>query len=668
MDFLGVRNHIREHYSDFTWPKVKLENLCVPKGGAEIVKFTPTQNFIRHFFTPESAYKGMLLYHGVGTGKTCCAIATASTFFEKEGYTILWVTRTTLKSDIYKNMFDQVCNLNLQDKDAPTKSMLSKSWRFNPMSYKQFSNLVTGKNDLYNQLVKLNGAEDPLKKTLLIIDEAHKLYGGNDLSGNERPDMERFKESIMNSYEKSGKDSVRLLMMTATPITNDPMELIKIVNLCKEADRQLPDDYEAFARIYNNPEGMFTKKGARQFLDAISGHVSYLNREKDARQFSQPIIIPVDVPMSGSLVSKVTSKELKEKTDALKKIKAELSARKKQLTKDRAAIKKTCVGLKKTEREECLKRIMEEIKELEKTVKADLDVLEQEKNDIENVVKDVKAVKKDKTTQGGIIMNKCVKKTGAAANTPSPKKLRYVSSIYVTTDKKSGFLHLENDLQRDDIFKMVKAAMDDFNQVFEPSTMKLVKNQAIITYIRGDDDKPSLYNEAYYIKWNEKIKKAGVLDFTSPPVFAQNYSYDYEDKIKVKSKSSTAGADVIKFKSPVHVTIHDTSKDKELKGYLHKNKALQTKETYKAITQALNDFNSDEDVDWDFDVSNPTMKLVDNYVIVTFKINSKLNYKEIDQLAYDLEEHYATIENIPYNMKGEIVVTLTFGPDVVYLG
>ena len=408
MDFLGIRNHIRDHYGTFAWPKVKLENLCVPKGGAEVVKFTPTQNFIRHFFTPDSAYKGMLLYHGVGTGKTCCAIATASTFFEKEGYTILWVTRTTLKSDIYKNMFDQVCNLNLQDKANPKKSMLSKSWKFNPMSYKQFSNLVSGKNALYDQLVKQNGAQDPLKKTLLIIDEAHKLYGGNDLSGNERPDMEKFKASIMNSYEKSGKDSVRLLMMTATPITNDPMELIKIVNLCKESDRQLPDDYEAFAKIYNNEEGMFTKKGARQFLDAISGHVSYLNREKDARQFSQPIIIPVDVPMSGSMAPRFSPAEIKAKREAFKKVKVDLAAKKKDLTKERNDLKKTCVGLKKTDRAECLERIAIQIKQLEENVKEQMSEFEKNKEEIQNHMNQYKTLKADKFSQGSIIMKKCL--------------------------------------------------------------------------------------------------------------------------------------------------------------------------------------------------------------------------------------------------------------------
>jgi hypothetical protein len=161
-----------------------LENLCQDKtggGSGEILKYTPTQDFIRHYFTPQNPLKGMLLWNSVGTGKSCSAIALATSTFEKQGYTILWVTRTTLKSDIWKNMFDQVCNEDIREKiqnssliipeeQKKRMKLLSKSWRIRPMSYKQFSNLVSKQNAFYKTLVKINGEIDPLRKTLLIID------------------------------------------------------------------------------------------------------------------------------------------------------------------------------------------------------------------------------------------------------------------------------------------------------------------------------------------------------------------------------------------------------------------------------------------------------------------------------------------------------------------
>jgi len=311
LGFEDMRRYIKDQFGEFKWTDVKMENLCADKqggGSGQIINFTPTQDFIRNYFTPTNPVKGMLLHHSVGTGKTCSAIAAATTNFEKQGYTILWVTRTTLKSDIWKNMFDQVCNesirhqltnsgLQIPNDQNKRMRLLSKAWSIRPMSYKQFSNLVSKQNSLYDALVKKNGKEDPLRNTLLIIDEAHKLYGGGDLSSIERPDMNALHQALMYSYQYSGQNSVKLLLMTATPVTNDPMELIKLLNLCKGPEEQMPADFDSFARKYLNDDGEFTDKGRGEYLDDIAGYVSYLNREKDARQFSQPIIHHIEVPI-----------------------------------------------------------------------------------------------------------------------------------------------------------------------------------------------------------------------------------------------------------------------------------------------------------------------------------------------------------------------------------
>jgi hypothetical protein len=676
MTFLEVRNFMRDNFIEFTWPKVHLENLCQTRGGSDLVNFTPTQDLIRNYFTPKSAYKGILLWHTVGTGKchgkntkilmydgsiklvqdvqigdqlmgddstprtvlalgrgqdnmykikqeygddytvnsehilclkdnqdniieievkdylaqnnklsgfktdvifnhketifdsydigfelikdhvstnylfsskntrlymlagiidhygmisnneyilppiknlqflarslgfyadlksdkihivgnnipvrnpqlklvnniskydiqiehigfdnyygftldgnqryllgdftvthnTCCAIATASSSYEKEGYTVLWVTRTTLKSDIWKNMFDQVCSMVIQDKmlkgqtipadPSKRQRMLSKSWKIKPMSYKQFSNLISGKNQLYNDLVAINGSQDPLRKTLLIIDEAHKLYGTGDLSGNERPDMSKLHKAIMHSYETSKADSVKVMLMTATPITNDPMELIKLINLCREV--QIPDDYGKFMSLYLNEFGKFTKKGMRQYLDDIAGSISFLSREKDARQFSQPTLIPVTVPLStgensvdiDSIESEINNKldtnksEIGNYKELMSKIKQHRIQSKKQF-------KTKCVGRKGPERQTCLQEAELDIMYQDKTYESDLtDYAEK----ISELTQSTKTLKKDlqlkkkqakeEVSQKAIIDNKCIKTKRVKKVTPRDK-------------------------------------------------------------------------------------------------------------------------------------------------------------------------------------------------------------------------------------------------------
>lgn len=310
-DCKDMHKYINEHFGNCMWDTPKMENGCVeqnknndikPKKNASLINYTPTQKFISHYFSPELFAKGMLLWHSVGTGKTCSAIASVSNEFERQGYTILWVTRTTLKSDIWKNIFSQVCHAKLREllvenpnfdipKDPKKQfELLSKSWRIRPISYKQFSNLVSKKNIYYERLVKLNGEADPLRKTVIVIDEAHKLYGVSDLSTIEKPDMNKFHEALMNSYTISGNESAKVLLMTATPITENPLELVKLINLCKPLDMQMPSEINLFASKYLDENGYFTTAGKKKFKDDMSGYISYLNRERDARTFSQPII------------------------------------------------------------------------------------------------------------------------------------------------------------------------------------------------------------------------------------------------------------------------------------------------------------------------------------------------------------------------------------------
>jgi hypothetical protein len=296
--------YILENYSQCTWPKPKIENQCiiqpqpdaVPRG-PKIVKFTPTQEFIRTYFTPRNPYRGMLIQHGVGCGKTCTAIATSTSTFDREGYRIIWVTRTSLKSDLYKNMFDLVCNAHIKEmieggKTIPTDSgermkLLGKAWSIHPISYKQFSNMVEGKNELHKKLVKINGEEDPLRKTLIIIDEAHKLYGGDDMSGRERPNLEAFHDALMNSYSLSGRDSARVLLMTATPYTSNPMEFFQLMNLIRDPEEQLPTSFDELRDSYLDEGGRFTPEGRMELMNKLAGQISYLNRQNDVRQFAQ---------------------------------------------------------------------------------------------------------------------------------------------------------------------------------------------------------------------------------------------------------------------------------------------------------------------------------------------------------------------------------------------
>jgi len=349
--YLDLKDYIDKNYSDYKWKKIEKVNLCkddIVKN--DKIEFSVSQNFVRNYFTPDNVNNGLLLYHSVGTGKTCSGIAVASNF-EREDYTIIWVTRHTLKQDIWKNMFEKVCNTIIQEKIdkglilpeklRDRKKLINKNW-FPILSYKQFTNLIAKKNKFYDDLVKINGKNDPFKKTLIIIDEVHKLYSKN-LSGNEKPDIKELKSVFNRSYKLSKKESVKLLLLTATPITDDPLSLIKILNLILNEEDEFNEDVDNFIKEYCNENGMFSYNGLNKFLSKSVGIVSYLNRSSDVRQFAYPVV-------SNILVEGVKS-DLKERLEILERNK----------------------GIEKDKKE--LKEIRLKIKEIKKDIKEDTSVL-----------------------------------------------------------------------------------------------------------------------------------------------------------------------------------------------------------------------------------------------------------------------------------------------------
>jgi hypothetical protein len=412
MNLKEMMTYIR-NFNKFAYPTIQLENKCVSGGATDVVSFTPSQNFVRHYFQQSSAYKGLLLHHSVGTGKTCTAIASATTGFED--YTILWVTRHTLKNDIWKNMFDQVCHVGIQDKidkGLPLKKvsikskskLISDKW-MNPISYKQFSNMLLKKNKIYDEMVKRNGEQDPLRKTLLIIDEAHKLYAPS-VAQSEKPNTDILEEMIQKSYNISGDDSVRLLVMTATPYTEDGMEMVKLLNLLRQNDK-FPDNFENFSSVYLDDGGKFTKSGITKFQNQLSGYISYLNRSNDARSFAYPVMHDVVVNMS---VEKKKIKTEHPNTTIHKTIKGEI--------KELNQIQKIKANYTKALHKKCLSDAKDDLKSFKKATMV-------EKNDLLSKCKDMNVkerkecrqkIKEDNLTKKALFESNISRRTNHCEN------------------------------------------------------------------------------------------------------------------------------------------------------------------------------------------------------------------------------------------------------------
>lgn len=273
-----------EKYKEYKWHVPNLINECTEpsKDTIKDVILNNTQAFVSKFIQPDKT-NGMLLWHSVGSGKTLSAIAILKNFEEK-GYNTLFVTRTTLKGDLQKAL-----------------NMIPLSKKLTVLSYKQFSNIGKKSGNLYKFLLEKAQAiskntTDPLYKTIIIIDEVHKLYT-KDLKPQEMHDIRLIENIIHESYSYSQRNACKVILMSATPITENPMEIISLFNLIIRKPKNR-FNLNTFKDMYLKEDGYFSDEGKRSFQDYIKDLVSYIDLSKDPRKFAQVKITEILVPVS----------------------------------------------------------------------------------------------------------------------------------------------------------------------------------------------------------------------------------------------------------------------------------------------------------------------------------------------------------------------------------
>ena len=198
---------------------------------------------------------------------------------------------------------------------------------------------MRGENDSYRRLIKRNPTNngDPLRKVIVIIDEAHKIFDGS-LGPLERPNIELLHSGIQKSYNLSKKNSVRLIFLTATPIINDGMDLVHMLNMMIPLKKdKLPHNFELFKEKYLDDDGTFKSNMKNTFQNKVAGLISYLDRTKDPTQFAQARYKTISVPLSTLSSTKSISnlnEDILEYKDKLLKSKERFEKKKKKYLSD----------------------------------------------------------------------------------------------------------------------------------------------------------------------------------------------------------------------------------------------------------------------------------------------------------------------------------------------
>ena len=291
---------------------------------------TSVQQLITRFLHPDTPYNGILLYHGVGVGKTCTAITAAETFLDvmpaakvyiiapqaiadgfrrtifdvnklvpttKEEYAL---TKEVWKSPqctgmTYVRLANQAQNEKREEVAKEVEKLIKQ--RYKIMGYLAFANWIIAKfreipevitgQALHDRKVAL--LQELFADHLLIIDEAHNLRDADTDAGAEIPADEPDRAKLTELAE--GKrltpilqeilrvaEGLRLMLMSATPMYNTAQEIIFLMNLLTLNDTK--DDMLRLevGKVFR-ADGQFKEGGADELAKRIKRYVSYMRGE-----------------------------------------------------------------------------------------------------------------------------------------------------------------------------------------------------------------------------------------------------------------------------------------------------------------------------------------------------------------------------------------------------
>lgn len=224
----------------------------------------PHQEFVRQYLSNKSPYRGLLLYHGLGVGKTCSSIAVTEGLLEDRRVVVMLpaALRTNYLNEIKKCGNESYLKENLywgfskvkQPKNVsaairqlhggvwvPDKKKPSNLDRLSPNQLAQIDAQIADTIERsysfvhYNGLTKakledmsMNGRVNPFDDHVVVIDEVHNMISG---VSNSAPIMSTLYDLVLNAK------NVKLVLLSGTPIINKPFEIGLTLNLVKGPER-----------------------------------------------------------------------------------------------------------------------------------------------------------------------------------------------------------------------------------------------------------------------------------------------------------------------------------------------------------------------------------------------------------------------------------------------
>ena len=291
----------------------------------------PHQLFVKNFLSFQTPYNGLLLYHGLGTGKTCSAIGIAEemrNYMKQVGIKqrILIIASPNVQANFRLQLFDerklkkvpnpnQTVGISNSEEDVwnidscignsllkeinPTNlkglsrekiisqinTIINNYYVF--MGYGQLANYIsdkikvdekTGYSEKERNEIEIKNIKQIFNNRLIIIDEVHNIRL-TDENNNK-------KTAVLLMKLAKHAENMRLLFLSATPMFNSYKEIIWLTNLLNLNDkRSIIEISDVFDKNGNfrqgklNPDGKYTENGRNLLKRKLTGYISYVRGE-----------------------------------------------------------------------------------------------------------------------------------------------------------------------------------------------------------------------------------------------------------------------------------------------------------------------------------------------------------------------------------------------------
>ena len=261
------------------------------------------QRFLKNFMASNTPYNGVLIFHGLGVGKTCAAIAIAETLksnilennqkiniihkpnfnrdeifdIEKfksgqnqcagDNYTTDFKNQETVKKCQSGNTESCKIIKYRVDKIIKTTYNFYGALEWAKFVLRELQKATRGVPEDKKESVEINKIRKMFSNSVLIIDEAHNIKDPGESKTKFVPPV------LMKVLEYA--ENLKLVLLTGTPMFNEPSDLISIINYLLINDkRPILRESDVF-----NSEGTFTANG-REILENYSrGYVSFMRSE-----------------------------------------------------------------------------------------------------------------------------------------------------------------------------------------------------------------------------------------------------------------------------------------------------------------------------------------------------------------------------------------------------